>query len=294
MIKYYSPFMKYLVLVILPIFCITAFCIAAGITFALRISRNLKTTQPQGEVELPEVIIPTEEDLPEAEPPSSTPSAKLKVMSATLVGLWENEGYSEKAESKLAGVRILGEVKNVGGQVASEPTPVFRLFDEGNQFLASKKGTWTVPDSFHPLPIGEEILYDTYLSVEPESFHSIEISFNTQSVLTNPNPRIENLKIKDRAIAQKEASSFAKPNRPLQYLQFSGTLVNLGKIPVTDLAVSVWVKDSENKILAAEYVKYSQDILTTEQEIPILMNLLPFRDGDMKDHKVAIYGKTLE
>lgn len=279
----YLPNLKILTLIFVIIFSLSVLAVSIS-----KINKSLKTS-PLDKVELPEVIIPTDKNA-EEEAPVLSPSLELKVLSATLVGLWRED---KKNEKELVGIRILGEVRNTGNQVVLEPAPIFKLFDKEKNLIANKRAEWTQPYKFQPLPPGEETLFDTYLNISPKSFDSIEVSFNTTHAAEELPPEIESLKIIDRKMEQKVASAEETSNN-INYFQFSAKLKNTGDTDISDLAVQVWVKDSENNILAADYANYPQDILTPGQEIPILRNLLPLRTGEMKDYKVKVSGEKLD
>lgn len=242
--------------------------------------------------------------LPKITTDSSGPSlgnmGRLGVISAQLLPVFDQQ-------NKLVGLRILGEVNNVGDKTVDSISPVVRFFDAQGKVLAKKVGKLSSGFDFFGVTPGDSTLYD--VTVDPvENSDKLEIVVNSSS--STVSAMFEPLKIASRSMEIKKAqyqgqqvapasgaegtqsAAVSEEKQSVEYYTISGSVVNTLSNPISDIAVYAWVKDSDNKVFAFSRQDFKNDLIDVAGRIDFKMTLLPLRGGEKYElYEVAAWGK---
>lgn len=230
-----------------------------------------------GQLVLPKIA--TESDLTEQSTVNLGKRANLGVISANLVPIVDQQ--------KLTGLRILGEMANIGEQTVIGISPVIRFFDVDGKTLAQKigriSGTW----NFFGLSPQEKTLYDITVDNPPQA-EKLEIVLNVSSA--SDSAIFEELKLASRGAEIKTASDSA--GQVVEYYSVSGQVVNTLEDPVSDIAIYAWVRNKEGKVFSFNRQDFKNDLLTPGNKIDFKITLLPFKNNETMDsYEVAAWGK---
>lgn len=232
----------------------------------------------------------------------ATPSAKLQVLSANLIGIYEQQKQQQKqqaspsaspAQPKLAGVRIIGEVRNIGDQTAFDANVLVHFFDENQNLISTKIGHWKEPYSFLPLKPGETNVYDVLVASPPPST-SVNLGMETkekeETDKNKPINKTEILKVKDKKLQPAQVS---QQGQTLEYYQFQAILTNVGNIEIANPGLYVWMKNEKGKVIGLAAKVFEADLLTPQATIEAKLNLVPASDGEMFDYQIKTFGREL-
>lgn len=167
-----------------------------------------------------------------------------------------------KKEYRMVGVRIMGEVKNVGAKTVRGFLPSVSFYDKGNKLLATKRGYANTSSPFLPLETDEVGGYDIIVRDPPAEMEKIEIRLKA----SQPQENIlwQALKVKDKSLKSHKSS---EGSGEVAYYQFVGTLLNDSKETVEAPTVLVWVKNSEGRVVAMQSHSYTDDLLSPKKDI---------------------------
>lgn len=206
-------------------------------------------------------------------------ATRLGVVSANLVGVFDQQ--------KFVGIRIVGEMTNLGGKVVDRFSPLVRFFDKDNKLVGQKVGRNSASYDFFGVGPGNKSLYDITVDNPPTS-DKVEIVLNVESATTSA--VFDELKIASRSVEIKIASDSA--GQKVEYYLVSGKVVNQLDQPVSDIAVFSWGRNHENKVMAVGRADFKNDLLMAGDKVDFKIILLPLKDGEKLDsYEVAAWGK---
>ncbi|MBI4099705.1 hypothetical protein HY440_01735 [Candidatus Microgenomates bacterium] len=251
----------------------------------------------QKTLSLPDVAIPTiingELVLPQVATPAGDLNqnlgkamTRLGVISANLVPI-------VGTDQKLTGIRILGEMTNVGDKVIIGASPVVRFFDTTGKVLASKIGHYSAGWDFFGIGPSEQTLYDVTVD-NPPTADKLEIVLNVAAA--SDSAVFDELKVASRSMEVKTASyqgnASDSAGEKVEYYSVSGSVVNALLDPVSDIAIYAWVKDKDNKVYAFARQDFKNDLLASGEKLDFKITLLPLKTGETYDsYVVAAWGK---
>ena len=193
---------------------------------------------------------------------------------------------------QLVGVRILGEYQNIGNMVAHDVRPIIRFYDKTGRLLATKRAEPTSPFRFLPLEPNEISLYDVSVPSPPDSQRfQIELKPvppSKETVSSALSPKYLKLKEKnlEDAVANTEAGT-------VNYHKFNGTMVNTSQNTLTNILVYTWLKNKDGKVFADGVKEFSHDLLATNQELEVLMSILPAQLSEMESYEVKLWAEPI-
>lgn len=264
----------------------------------------------------PQGATPTVEPSPtpeatESATPEATESAKVEpsneIKGSTLnAELGDEEATSaalpapdeEKPELTLAGVRIMGEIQNVGGSTVYEANAFVRFYDQNKNVLAIKVGEWSQGYKFLPLAPEVTGVYDVVV-LNPPEFETVTIEMKVDIAdkrLSLKDPKgsafydTESLKVKSKAL---EPTTTQQGNQQINYFTFNGTLVNKGKAEIVNPAIYVWLKNREGKVIGLAAKTLASDLLLPEQELSVSLFVIPVTTDEMASFEVRTFGEQL-
>lgn len=169
---------------------------------------------------------------------------------------------SAKKEYRMIGVRIMGEVKNIGSKVVKGILPSISFFDKSDKLLITKKGFANPATPFLPLEAQEVGGYDVIVREPPKEMEKIEVRL--KAIEPEENIPWQSLKVKDKSLTgHKSGTGSAEIN----YYQFSGTLLNDSGETVESPTVLVWLKNKEGRVVITQSHTYTDDLLSPQKEM---------------------------
>jgi len=231
----------------------------------------------------------------------------LKLLNANLVGttLKDNQG------NKINGLRILGEVKNIGDKIIKKATVIVRFYKNDNTLLSTKIGVWNYGYKFSSLAPGEIDVYDVIIP-EPPAAKNISIEIKTEETEKSQTTSTDNFQISKEGVLSPmekslnkietdskpvrlqikekklEGTIFEKNGQQIPYFKFTGVLVNNNNFEVVNPGIHVWLKDNQNKVISATYQTFNNEVMIKEQRFNVELALLPIN----QESKKAYYTMT--
>ena len=202
------------------------------------------------------------------------------------------EGLSSNSKLELVGVRILGEYQNVGNMTAHDVRPIIRFYDKTDRLLATKRAEPTSPFRFLPLEPNEISLYDVSVPSPPDSqkfqieLKPVPPSKETASSTLSP----KYLKLKEKSLEDAVATT---ETGTVNYHKFNGTMVNTSQNTLTNILVYAWLKNKDNKVFANGVKEFSHDLLAPNQELEVLMSILPTQLSEVESYEVKLWGEPM-
>lgn len=269
-------------------------------------------------------------DLPEAKLPEirikglsdqeweteASPAAQLRVISANLVGIYEQITPSPQASAlgeatssgsqatlsaqtsalsqpqvRLAGIRILGEIKNVGQKPAFDATPIVQFY-KNEALTATKIGQWSQGYQFVPLEPGKTSVYEVVVA-EPPASQSVSIKFKPKAVPEDERSGFSSevdLLVKEREL---EPASFQRGQQEVGYYQFKGLLTNKGTQEIVSPGIYVWLRTEEGKVVGFGGRIYENDLFMPGREMEVNLAIIPAVEDEVFDFQVRTFGKRL-
>ena len=221
----------------------------------------------------------------DASTPGESPSTPLRTGNPT-------PGESAPGQApRLAGLRILGEYQNVGNIPSGDVQAIVRFFDENDRLLATKRAEPTSPFRFLPLEPNEISSYDILIPEPPPSVRlQIDLKPGKEQSSDPESLSRQQLKFKEKDIS---LTSTTNQGSNLTYYKFTGTMINVSPNTLTNFLVYVWLKDSEGKVFAMAVKEFRYDLLTPNQELEVLMPILPAKEGEMEIYEVKLWGEVM-
>lgn len=284
----------------------------------------------QGDLVLPKVML-------EKFNATSGKQSQLHVLSANVFGVFDSTAqnpaqsnpFAPAPAPKLVGIRIMGEVGNVGSTVVEEVSPAVRFLDSSDNEIGRKVGRLTPGFSFFGVLPNSQSIYDIMVD-EPPNADKMEIVLNTVSATTSA--KYDVLKIVKKAIDVKTAvNQQQSPSKPknasdsgaasqsaqksvsggpagsegeetqsdttsapteIEYYTVTGSVQNSLSDPVSDVSVYVWVKDGDGRVFSFGRQDFKGDLIATGKNVSFSINLFPFKDGEKyASYEVAAWGK---
>lgn len=275
-----------------------------------------------GELLLPKVNKNNlEEDKLSPLPQETRQTSKIRVVSANLVGQYEQvkeeqggleaeEGGLENKEReqvspssvptpapaiKLVGLRVVGEIQNIGQKRVEAISAVVRFGDENNNFVANKLAVLTEPYEFLGLEPGETGFYDVSVPNPPESAR-IEIGINPiagQSLKED----FTGLKISQKKLEEKITSLPAQAGnqgQEMTYFEASGEIWNTEEdknLMVQAPTVRFWLKDENGQVFGWGQKKFEADLLSSGQKLEFKFFIIPVKAAKLAGFEVEAFGK---
>jgi hypothetical protein len=248
---------------------------ASNILWPVKPTEISKMNQVIPEIKLPEVINLGGQEEEE--------KASLKILNANVIGIYE--------ENDLKGLRILGELINIGKDLIPELKPIIRFYGKDSELLATKVANWNENYQFIPLAPNESGLYDILVSSPPDS-ETITLEMKLQENEKIKKDPTVNLKVKNTNL---EEASLARGDENVAYFKFSGTLMNIGVKAIVSPGIYVWLKDDQGKVIGTAYKTYQSDLLEKGQELEVNLVLIPVSPGSGKTFgfEVKTFGEKL-
>ncbi len=213
---------------------------------------------------------------------------RLVVNSAILSPVYDQQ-------QKLTGIRILGEVTNIGTKVIDGVSPVVRFFSDQGVSVGQKVGVLSSGYRFFSLEPGARSVYDVTVDNPPTS-DRLEIVMNATSATSSA--LFEPMKIASRSVEVKtakrqiDASASAELPSSVEYFTVSGSVVNIASDPFSEITVYAWAKGTDGKILSFATQEFRNDLLNPSDKLDFRITLLPFREGISYDTtEIAAWGK---
>lgn len=216
---------------------------------------------------------------------------KLGVVSASLVPIFDPSAISGQA--RLSGLRVLGEVSNMGTQAVTGISPVIRFLDTDGAVMASKIARYSSGWDFFGVLPNEKTYYDVTVDNPPQA-EKLEIILNAASA--SDSALFDELKIASRSMEIKTANYQGEASeagaQKVEYYSVSGQVVNTMPDPVSDIAIYTWVKDGEGRVYAFARQDFKNDLLASGEKIDFKLTLLPLKTGETYDsYELAAWGK---
>lgn len=269
------------------------------------------------EVKLPEVV------LGEKTSSEKTQSGGIRVLSANLIGIYkeskqskngsppvasgtgqaqkENEATGSAAtesaqvrdapQRQLAGIRILGELKNIGKEKIQNARPIvkfYKISGKKQNIIATKLAAFNESYKFLPLSPGEENVYDV-LVANPPSSDSVTIEFevapedeekDSSKLYTNL------LKITDRKLKKEVVKNNGKE---VSYYKFEANLLNPTQDAFVSPGIYVWIKNETGRVIGFGKKIYEADLLVPEATISAQVNVLPVNAEEMFEYETKTF-----
>lgn len=228
---------------------------------------------------LPELMLEKGGLVPEEE---EWESSGLKVLSGKVVPIVKKntpftEGSSspsasQEEEFSIVGIRVVGEMKNVGKEVITGAKAIIKFYDEEEKILATKIGNWTEGYEFLALEPDEVNVYDLLVPNPPKSkWISIQLKKDPSEKANRL--RSANLKIKEKSL---EEASLKQDEEEIVYYKFKGILINTDEAEVINPKVYLWLKNDEGKVIGVTYKTFEADLLTKDKELEVNLLVVPF------------------
>jgi hypothetical protein len=252
--------------------------------------KNL-TSNIESEIKLPEVILGDSDLNPDDPNKLDIVNDKhLKVISANMIGIYseaerlqEDPEATAEATPTLAGIRVVGEVQNIGKSSVTDAKVLVRFFDKERTPVATRIGAWNQTYKFLPLAPNEFNVYDVLIPNPPES-ESITIEFEPADASTPES--VNAIKIKNKSLNKQTATG---NNRQITYYTLTGQLVNISGKDIVSPGVYVWLKNEENKIIALGSKIFDTDLLEPDQELEVELIASPLTTGDMETFEIKTF-----
>lgn len=236
-----------------------------------------------------ELVLPTKDKMnPDQNLGNIINDGKLSVNSANLVGVFEG--------SKLSGIRIIGELTNIGQKIVHDVSPVVRFIDKTGRQTGQKIARYSTTYFFHDLPVGEKTMYDVVVDSPPES-ERVEVIFNVVS--STESAQFETMKITNRNLEVKSTQvTGTTPDSTnsaelIDYYTSTGQIINPTEFPLTDIVVYTWVKNEEGRVFGAGQAEFKNDLVAPGQAVDYSMMVIPLQKGQkMFTYEVSAWGKV--
>lgn len=284
-----QPFKAYIVPVT---FGLTFLAIAVYILFSFFSKKPVSNS-----AKLPEVVLstigPNGELVADATISAQTDRTKLSaprivVNSANLVAIYD--------KNQMTGIRILGELSNIGGGFVNKIDPVVRFYNQKGTLIAQKIAQLTEGFDFKEVAPDSKLPYDVTV-LQPPTSDRLEIVFNTVSSTNSAD--LLTLKIASRSMEIKTAtvsdneSASASGSRQVEYYTVSGKVVNTFSELVSDIVVYAWAKDSAGKVFSFGRADFKNDLLNPSDKVDFKIILLPIKSDEKLDfYEIAAWGKA--
>ncbi len=250
-----------------------------------KVEKDAPLTGPaivNGELVLPKI------DLPESNSSNLQKINRpaLLIVSANLIGIYSAEQGAGSDSAHLAGIRMLGEVKNSGSDFIGSFTPVVRFIDAGGATVSQKIAHNSVNYDFFGLGGEEQTVYDITVDDPPPS-DRMEIVFSAASASASPD-RVP-LKILNRSTETIPASISGKA---VDTYSVRGSIINTTSLPVADMTIVGWLKNEDGKVYGIARQDFKSDLLSPGQTLDFHLLLLPVKtDEKFSDIGIAAWGK---
>lgn len=228
--------------------------------------------------------------------------SRIAVVSANLAAVYDNNQV-------MTGIRILGELANIGDGFVESVDPVVRFYNTSGTLVSQKIAQFTSGFDFKEAAPGDKVLYDVTVPSPPTS-DRLEIVFNIVSSTASAN--FLPLKIASRSMEMKFAnvsansqtdssaspgaeasvSATTAPSPQVQYYTVSGKVVNTYNQLVSDIVIYAWGKDAAGKVFSFGRADFKNDLLSPSDQVDFKIILLPFKyDQKMESYEIAAWGK---
>ena len=211
---------------------------------------------------------------------------------------------------RLAGLRILGEVKNIGQETVYSAKALVRFYGQSstsnleplsadrqdrtsNSLLATKVAQFNQGYQFLPLSPGEINVYDLIVASQPES-NTVTVELraeDSKSSAKSPELSSDNfLKITSKKL---EPLTIKKGETELTYYQFSCQLVNKSDAEIVNPGLYVWLKNNQGKVIGLTGKIFETDLLTPDQELEVKLMIAPVNLDEVFNFEVKTFGEKL-
>lgn len=211
--------------------------------------------------------------------------SKLGVVSANLAAIFDKE--------KMTGVRILGEVVNLGEDYIDSVDPVVRFYDTNQVMISQKIARFSQGFDFKEVSPKDKVVYDVTINNPPTS-DRLEIVFNVVS--STDSAKFLSLKIASRSMelktteVQSQESSGSAQN--IDYYTVSGKVVNTYENLLSDITIYAWGKDISGKVFVFGRADFKNDLLNPSDKVDFKIIMLPIQANQkLESYEIFAWGK---
>ena len=276
----------------------------------------LKKIQPLPQIETLEQNLPQlnlEQNLSVKE---ASPGALLRVLNGKVLPVYNQPNRSDKPDRsdspeateaaiiRLSALRIIGEVENTGDSTVTEATAVLRFFDENNKLITTKIANWN--NEIFPLDPQEIRVYDVVVPNPPKS-ETIAIELRPLSTTSNESnaddqsnqsgsrqkihPLLKNRQFEPAEMERRDPQT--KEKIKIKYYKFTATLVNNNDFDIVAPTIYLWIKNDKNEVIGLAQKGFPNDVLATNEELPVEMLIVPLTKEEVFTHEVKVEAKKL-
>lgn len=202
---------------------------------------------------------------------------------------------------KLAGIRVLGEVKNIGQKTAKGAKAIVRFYASPNKtsanqdkqlkLVATKVASFNQNYQWLALKPNEVNVYDLLIPNPPASETiTIEFKADSESAPKSKSESLSELKVKSKKL---EDASLKRGQEELAYFKFSAVLTNLSEKEIVNPGLYVWLKNDEGKVIGFASKTFETDILIPNQEMEANLLIVPVSAGTMFGYEVKTFGERI-
>lgn len=261
---------------------------------------GLPQTDPS-QMTLPELRLENSGLVPEEPEVEEWERSGLKVLSGKILPIFQKNdpltdgsaspSASQEEEFSIVGIRIVGEMKNIGKEVISGAKAIIKFYDDDEKLLATKIGNWTEGYEFLSLGPEEINVYDLLVPNPPEAkWISIQLKEDRSEGISRSRILPE-LKVKEKSL---EETSLEQDEEVLFYYKFKAILVNTEEGEIINPKVYLWLKDAEGKVIGVAYKNFEADLVTQDQELEANLLLVPFTsEEELFSYEVKVFGEKL-
>lgn len=210
---------------------------------------------------------------------------RVAVLSANLSAVYD--------KTQMTGIRILGELSNVGDGFVDSVDPVVRFYNSSGTLVSQKIAQFTSGFDFKEAAPGDRVLYDVTVPSPPTS-DRLEIVFNVVSSTASANflplkIASRSMELKTADVQSQEASGSAQK---VEYYTVSGKVVNTYNELVSDIVIYAWGKDTAGRVFTFGRADFKNDLLSPSDNVDFKIIMLPIQGGQKFDsYEIAAWGK---
>lgn len=198
-----------------------------------------------------------------------------------------------EGQQKLAAIRVLGEMENIGTQVINSFSPVIKFYGPGGNILAQKIAHYSTGFEMFGLRQTDRSVYDVTVD-EPPDAERLEIAFNVTSASSSA--LFNEMKIASRSMEIKMANyqgvATDSADQSFEYYTVSGSVVNTFDNPISEISIYGWAKNSEGKVYTFAKQDFKNDLLSPGDKVDFRITLLPFKPGEtLETYEIKAWGK---
>lgn len=212
--------------------------------------------------------------------------SRIAVVSANLAAVYDNNQV-------MTGIRILGELANIGDGFVESVDPVVRFYNTSGTLVSQKIAQFTAGFDFKEAAPGDKVLYDVTVPSPPTS-DRLEIVFNIVSSTASANflplkIASRSMELKTADVQSQEASDSAQK---VEYYTVSGKVVNTYDQLISDIVIYAWGKNISGRVFTFGRADFKNDLLSPSDKVDFKIIMLPIQGGQkFESYEIAAWGK---